>query len=204
MNKTLVASAAAAVALTFAPSRAGAAGLGAFVGYMDTETLGSSIEFGGQIEFDFVPCITLIGRGAYAGGFDDLKIAGPDAHKAVDLSVVPAEVGLMLRPPELFGFLGIYAGGGAGWYYMPGFDVKSGSALVAETEETTDLVGWWVCAGLEVGVPSFHVFLEAKYTGVKKDEIEFEFKDGYAPSGKLSGGIDLSGMTYAAGLRVDW
>ena len=196
----LAAALAAALSL---PAVSSAAGLGAFVGFRDTETLDSSVEFGGQIEFDFVPCLTLIGRAAYAGDFDDIELAG-GGFKASDVALVPAEVGLMLRPPELFGFLGIYAGAGAGWYFLPGFDVVAGDRTLAETKDVTDLVGYWICGGVEVGVPSFHVFAEARYTHAKKDDVDFDMKEGYGSSGSLSGDIDLSGMTYALGLRVDW
>lgn len=202
MKTRISAFAAAAVAVAALPLGAAAAGFSAFAGFKDTETFDSSVEFGGQLEFDFVPCLTLVGRGAWAGDFDDVSLGrGFAAH---DLSVVPVEVGLLVRPPQLFGFLGIYGGGGAGWYYVPGFDVLSGKKLVAETEETTDLVGFWAGGGLEVGTENFHVFAEAKYTGAKKNDVDFKFKDGHDPHGRLSGTVDLSGMTYSAGIRVSW
>ena len=193
---------AAAIAAAALPFSASAAGFSVFGGMKDTKTFDSSVEVGGQLEFDFVPCLTLVGRGAWAGDFDDVSLG--KGYVAHDISVVPVEVGLMLRLPEVCDFLGIYGGAGAGWYYVPGFDVMSGKRLVAEMDDVTDLVGFWACGGLEVGTENFHVFAEAKYTGADKDDIDFKFKKGYQPSGNLSGTVDLSGMTYSAGIRVSW
>ena len=123
-----------------------AAGAGAYVGKMDTDALGDSLVYGAQLEFDFFPSVSLLVRGGYASDFDEYKFVGSSGTLvAEDLTIVPVEVGLMFRPMELaFNEFGVYVGGGAGWYGIPGFDVRSDRAVVAETDDVTDLLGWWV------------------------------------------------------------
>jgi len=205
MNRTrsaLVAIAAAALL----PLSASAAGFGAYAGVMDTELLGESIVFGGQLELDFAPCVSVLVRGGYAGDFDDLSISsekGVPSVRGVDLELVPVEIGLLIRPPELFGFLGLYAGGGAGWYYVPGFDIRSGNTLIAETEDIDDLIGWWGLVGLEAGVPNFHVFAELKYARAVEDDLEVNFRN-TRNLGNLNIDMDLAGLAVLVGVRVSW
>ncbi len=181
-----------------------AAGAGAYVGKMDTDALGDSTVYGAQLEFDFFPCISLLVRGGYASDFDEFKFVGSSGSLvADDLSIVPVEAGLMLRPPPLFGLVGVYAGGGAGWYGIPGFDVKSGRKTVAETDDVTDLVGWWASAGLELGVPAFRVFGEVKYQSAEEKDLDIEFKD-RRDMGNLRADMDLAGVTFLAGIRIAW
>ena len=103
----------------------------------------------------------------------------------------------------LFGILGVYAGGGVGWYGIPGFDVKSGRKTVAETDDVTDLVGWWAAAGLEIGVPAFRVFGEVKYQSAEEKDLDIEFKD-RRDMGNLRADMDLAGVTLLAGVRFAW
>ena len=181
-----------------------AAGAGVWVGKMDTDALGDSLAYGGQLEFDFFPCVSLLVRGGYANDFDEFRFVGSSGTLvADDLAIVPAEAGLMLRPPPLFGLIGVYAGGGAGWSGIPGFDVKSGKKTVAETDDVTDLVGWWVSAGLEVGVPAFRVFGEVKYQSAEEKDLDIEFKD-RRDIGNLRADMDLAGVTFLAGIRIAW
>ena len=197
---------AAAAAAALLPLSASAAGIGAYAGVMDTELLGESIIYGAQLELDFAPCVSVLVRGGYAGDFDDLSISADQNLPTVrgdGLELVPVELGVLIRPPEIFGFLGIYAGGGAGWYYVPGFDVKAGERLLAETEEITDLVGWWALAGVEAGVPNFHVFAELKYARAIEDDLEVEFHN-VRNLGNLSIDMDLTGLAVLVGVRVSW
>lgn len=181
-----------------------AAGVGAFVGKMDTKALDESLVYGAQLEFDFFPCVSLLVRGGYAGDFDDYKFVGSSGTLVSDdLAIIPVEAGLMLRPPALFGLVGVYAGAGAGWYGIPGFDVVADGRTVAETDDVTDLVGWWAAAGVEIGVPSFHVFGEVKYQDAEEDKLDIEFKD-RRDMGNLRADMDLAGVTFLAGIRFDW
>ena len=181
-----------------------AAGIGAYVGQMDTDALDKSLVYGAQLEFDFFPCISLLVRGGYAGDFDDYRFVGSSGTLvADDLAIVPVEAGLMLRPPALFGFLGVYAGGGVGWYGIPGFDVLADGRTVAETDDVTDLVGWWASAGVEIGVPSFCVFGEVKYQSAEEKDLDIEFKD-RRDMGSLRADMELAGVTFLAGVRFSW
>ena len=181
-----------------------AAGIGAYVGQMDTDALDKSLVYGAQLEFDFFPCISLLVRGGYAGDFDDYRFVGSSGTLvADDLAIVPVEAGLMLRPPALFGFLGVYAGGGVGWYGIPGFDVLADGRTIAETDDVTDLVGWWASAGVEIGVPSFCVFGEVKYQSAEEKDLDIEFKD-RRDMGSLRADMDLAGVTFLAGVRFSW
>ncbi len=197
---------AALAAAALLPLSASAAGIGAYGGFMDTELLGESVIVGGQLELDFAPCVSVLVRGGYAGDFDDLSISsakGAPTIRGEGLELVPVEVGALIRPPEIFGFLGIYGGAGAGWYYVPGFDVKLGDRRLAETEEVTDLVGWWALVGLEAGVPNFHVFAELKYAAAVEDDLEVEFRN-VRNLGNLSIDMDLTGLAVLVGVRVSW
>ena len=181
-----------------------AAGIGAYVGKMDTKALDESLVYGAQLDFDFVPCLSLLVRGGYAGDFDDYRFVGSSGTLvADDLAIIPVEAGLLLRPPMLFGILGVYAGGGVGWYGIPGFDVRSGGKVVAETDDVTDLVGWWAAAGLEIGVPSFRVFGEVKYQSAEEKGLDIEFRD-RRDMGSLRADMDLKGVTLLAGVRFAW
>ncbi len=181
-----------------------AAGIGAYVGKMDTDALDESLVYGAQLEFDFFPCVSLLVRGGYANDFDEFKFVGSSGTLVADeLAIVPAEAGLMLRPPPLFGLVGLYAGGGAGWYGIPGFDVKSGKKVVAETDDVTDLVGWWASAGLEIGVPAFRVFGEVKYQSAEEKDLDIDFKDRH-DLGNLRADMDLTGVTLLVGIRIAW
>lgn len=181
-----------------------AAGVGAYAGKMDTDALGDSTVYGAQLEFDFFPCVSLLVRGGYASDFDEFKFVGESGTLvADDLSIVPVEAGLLLRPPALFGLVGVYAGGGAGWYGIPGFDVRSGRKTVAETDDVTDLVGWWASAGLEIGVPAFRVFGEVKYQSAEEKDLDIEFRD-RRDMGNLRADMDLTGVTLLAGVRIAW
>ena len=187
-----------------AAASARAAGAGVWAAKMDTDALGDSLAYGAQLEFDFFPCVSLLVRGGYANDFDEFRFVGSSGTLvADDLAIVPVEAGLMLRPPPLFGLVGVYAGGGAGWYGIPGFDVKSGKKTVAETDDVTDLVGWWVSAGLEVGVPAFRVFGEVKYQSAEEKDLDIEFKD-RRDIGNLRADMDLEGVTFLAGIRIAW
>ena len=181
-----------------------AAGIGAYVGKMDTKALDESLVYGAQLDFDFVPCLSLLVRGGYANDFDDYRFVGSSGTLvADDLAIVPVEAGLLLRPPMILGVLGVYAGGGVGWYGIPGFDVRSGGKVVAETDDVTDLVGWWASAGLEIGVPSFRVFGEVKYQSAEEKDLDIEFRD-RRDMGSLRADMDLKGVTLLAGVRFSW
>ena len=187
-----------------AAASARAAGAGVWAAKMDTDALGDSLAYGAQLEFDFLPCVSLLLRGGYANDFDEFKFVGSSGTLvADDLAIVPVEAGLILRPPPLFGLVGVYAGAGAGWYGIPGFDVKSGRKTVAETDDVTDLVGWWASAGVEVGVPAFRVFGEVKYQSAEEKDLDIEFKD-RRDIGNLRADMDLAGVTFLAGVRFAW
>ena len=188
--------------LASVPARA--AGIGAYAGRMDTKALDESLVYGAQLDFDFVPCLSLLVRGGYASDFDDFKFVGSSGTLvADDLAVVPVEAGLLFRPPMVFGILGVYAGGGVGWYGIPGFDVRSGGKTVAETDDVTDLVGWWVAAGVEVGTAGFHLFGEVKYQRAEEKDLDIEFRD-RTDMGSLRADMDLTGVTLLAGVRFSW
>ncbi len=182
-----------------------AAGAGAYVGKMDTDALGDSLVYGAQLEFDFFPSVSLLVRGGYASDFDEYKFVGSSGTLvAEDLTIVPVEVGLMFRPMELaFNEFGVYVGGGAGWYGIPGFDVRSDRAVVAETDDVTDLLGWWVAAGVEFGTTGIHLFGEVKYQCAEEKDLDIEFKN-RADMGNLRADMELTGVTFLAGIRFDW
>ena len=182
-----------------------AAGAGVWAAKMDTDALGDSLVYGAQLEFDFFPSVSLLVRGGYASDFDEYKFVGSSGTLvAEDLTIVPVEVGLMFRPMELaFNEFGVYVGGGAGWYGIPGFDVRSDRAVVAETDDVTDLLGWWVAAGVEFGTTGIHLFGEVKYQCAEEKDLDIEFKN-RADMGNLRADMELTGVTFLAGIRFDW
>ena len=209
-----------ALAAAFA-LQAAAGGIGFWGGSMDTETFGKGFAAGAQVEVGTVPWVSLLLRGGYAGGFDDVTLrdagftAGANARKILqrvgadsaaaemeDFGLVPLEVGLVLRPTALFGVIGVYAGAGAGYYYLPGFDIVDRGAKIS-TDEASDLFGWWALAGADIGISFFHVFAEAKYTSAKNDDETFDI-DWHGAAGAVRGDIDLTGLTVLGGIRFEW
>ena len=214
-----------AAAVTFAAialPTAARAGIGAWGGIVDTETFEKGFAVGGDIEVEALPWVFLRVRGGYEGGFDDLSLSeagfkpgntarrvledigmDPEMAKMKDFSVVPVEGGLMLRPPALFGVIGVYGGGGAGWYFLPGFDVSYHGRTVS-TDAVTDMVGWWAAAGAEINFPVVKVFAEAKYRSASKDGETFDLDFANGKAGAFRGDVDLTGLTILGGIRLSW
>lgn len=221
--KAIIRAATAAALVTMA-SAAKADSLGAYYGSMDTEMLGKGDIVGGVFEFDALPLISIQLRGGYADSFEELNdldgminglnasypqlaylasYYGVDRYKLEmeDFCIIPLEVGLVGRF-TLLGTIGAYAGGGAGYYVIPAFDIISSGGFSA-SQDIDNIVGYWGVVGIEAGPPSIAIFAEAKYTHIKEDDLEIEV-DYMGYKGKLSADIDLSGVTYLVGLRFRW
>ncbi len=220
VSKSLVLSAFAAAALVAQPALAG--GIGFWGGQMDTDTFGKGVVGGGQLELDAAPWVSLLVRGGYASGFDDISLSeagfvpGVNARRVFDtvgvnlsraqiedFAVAPVEGGVLLRLPAIFDVIGIYGGAGAGWYFLPGFDIKSGDRKVS-VDSVTDMVGFWALGGVDVGISFFHLFAEAKYVSAKKDGETFDLDWVRGDSGAVRADIDLSGLTVLGGVRFEW
>lgn len=216
---------AGAVALSFLGAFAAKAdSLGAYVGTMDTQLLGAGDIVGGIFEFEPLPLVAIQFRGGYAGSFDQIDLGTVDydnlpqstqgatssilnflnssgSVELEDFCVIPLEIGLVGKLP-LFGFLGVYAGGGVGYYVVPAFDIASEGGFSA-SEDIDDISGYWGLVGIEAGFPSLCFFAEAKYTSIVEEDLDIEVEyAGY--TGTLTADIDLSGMTYLAGVRLKW
>ena len=182
--------------------------LGFYKGTMDTEMLGEGDIVGGIFEFSPLPYISLQFRAGYADGFEKLDLAVPgldlgfdDALTLEDLCIIPLEIGLVGRLP-VAGFIGIYLGGGWGYYVIPAFDIASENGFSA-SEDLDDISGYWGLVGIEAGFPKLCIFAEAKYTHIFQEEYEIDIAYlGY--DGTITTDIDLSGITLLAGVRLKW
>ncbi len=200
--KAINAIAAALAASVALPAFAGFS-IGGFGGVMDTELLGEGTYYGGQIEAGVEP-ISFIIRGGVADDFDEFfydKIGykGPNHYDLDEFCILPLEAGVLLRLPEgILPLIGIYGGGGVGYYYIPAIDIYSHHHRISETDPVDDLVGYWACAGVELDLSPVHVFAEAKYVdacdevGVGWDDHHFTYE------------IDLTGWTCILGVRIGW
>ena len=210
--------------LASAPMASHADALSAYWGTMDTELLGKGDLVGGSFEFAPFPFVSIQLRGGYADGFEEFNIKAPSneglpAEQAFvndqvfgqlgnagrlelkDFSVVPLEIGLIGRV-SLFGFFGVYAGAGYGYYIIPALEVGDSSGFKF-SEDIKDISGYWGLIGVEVGIPSLKAFAEVKYSKIVADNIELELEyAGY--KGNLTADIDLSGLTCMIGVRLQW
>ena len=210
--------------LAFAPMAAHADALSVYWGTMDTELLGKGDLVGGSFEFAPLPFVSLQLRGGYADGFDEFNIKAPSSAglsaeaafvndqvfgqlskagklELKDFSVVPIEIGLIGRV-SLFGFFGVYAGAGYGYYIIPALEIGESSGFEF-SKDIKDISGYWGLVGVEVGIPSLKAFAEVKYSKIVADNIELEMEyAGY--SGNLVADIDLSGITCMIGVRLQW
>ena len=206
--------AAAAAIAAFASTACAGFSIGAFGGKMDTELLGKGTIYGAQIEAGVEP-ISFILRGSYADDFDELDFSRKEfadirslAHlSGIDLSkvrlddfcIVPIEVGMLLRLPEgILPLVGLYGGGGVGYYYVPAIDMVANNRRIDETDPIDDLVGFWLCAGAELDLSPLHIFAEAKYVDAC-DDVDVGW-GGHT----IKHEIDLTGWTYMIGARIGW
>lgn len=218
----LIAAAIAISCIGISTSHAGS--LGAYMGSMDSKLLGSGEIVGGILELDPVPFVSIQLRGGYASTFDKIDFGTinldnlPESSRLPtqqmlahldlanqfeleDFCVIPLEIGLVGRFSFL-GFVGAYVGGGVGYYVVPAFNVVSENGF-SVSKDIADISGWWGLVGVEAGLPNLCIFAEAKYTNMIKKGLEIEVEQG-GYSGTLTADIDLSGMTYIAGIRVKW
>ncbi len=216
---------AVAVALSFiGASTASADSLGAYVGTMDTQLLGSGEIVGGIFEFEPLPFVAIQIRGGYANSFGKLDLGNinydnlPSSTRWIteallrnlnsageveleDFCVIPLEIGLVGKL-SLFGFAGVYAGGGVGYYVVPAFDIASEGGF-STSENIDDISGYWGLVGVEAGLPNLCIFAEAKYTHIIEEDLDIDVEyAGY--SGTLTADVDLSGMSFLAGVRLKW
>ena len=182
--------------------------IGGFGGIMDTELLGEGVYYGGQIEFGVEP-LSFILRAGCADEFDafesnDAKYSNVRGitdridFDTDDFCVIPLEFGALLRFPEIIPMLGIYGGGGVGYYYIPALDIYSGHHRVDETDPVDDLVGWWACGGVELNLDPLYIFAEAKYVDAC-DDVEIGWGHYHTTTE-----VDLSGWTALIGVRIGW
>lgn len=222
--KAFIRTATVVAAFAAMASAARADSLGAYYGIMDTELLGKGDIVGGVFEFDAMPLVSIQLRGAYADSFEELDDLGGmikslnaeypqlaqlassyglNSHdlEIDDFCIIPLEAGIVAKF-SLLGTIGVYAGGGAGYYVVPAFDIISSGGFSA-SQDIDNIVGYWGLVGVEAGPPGISLFAEAKYTHIKDGGLEMEI-DYLGYKGTLTADINLSGFTYLVGLRLKW
>lgn len=198
--------------------------LAAYTGTMDTQLVGTGDIVGGIFEVELVPGLAIQLRGGYADSFGQLDLGTvnydnlPPETRGItqailndlnsagkveleDFCIVPLEVGLVGRVPFL-GFVWVYAGGGAGYYVVPAFDFASDGGFSA-SEDIDYFSGYWGLVGVEAGFPHLCLFAEAKYTKIVQKDIDIDVEY-YGYTGTLTADVDLSGMSFLAGVRIKW
>ena len=104
------------------------------------------------------------------------------------LTIIPADVGLVLHLPLGDSQLGLYAMGGGSWYFLD-----------ADNVDVDDEIGWYAGGGVKLALgEGLAIFAEAQYRSLEwtaegDDVNEIEDND-----------IDYSAMTYNAGLLFEF
>lgn len=149
-------------------------GLGAFVSRWDPDEGEDSDGVGGKLSLDLGEAVGIELRGTY---FDE------DA-----LTVIPADAGLVLKIPLAEDAITLFGSGGATWYFLD-----------SDAGDVDDEVGWYAGGGLEIRITDgLSIFAEAhyrslEYTATDDDPEELEDLD-----------VDVTAMTYSAGLMLTW
>ena len=138
----------AAISLT--TLSAGAAGVGFFGAYWDTDEAGDGFGGGGKLLLDLGGVVDIEFRGGY---FQDLSTDGVD----IDLEVIPIEAGVTVNILGSEAPYKIYVGGGVGYYML---DTDAG--------DLDDEAGWYGLAGIQVPLgESVSVFAEGVWRQIE-------------------------------------
>lgn len=176
------------MALTAASALAGG-GLGIFGTYWDADdTDDPAIGGGVKLKAPLMPNLCVELRGSYLVEFLD------DSDEE---SIIPLEAGLVIEFP-VADQLTIFAGGGAGYFISPEYEVDVPGWGSADLD-LDDEVGYYVVAGAELKLnESVALFAEAKYTAVEFDGAEVDGTDvDFEDS-------ELKGLGVNAGLMLLW
>lgn len=146
-------------------------GLGLFGAYWDTKDADDEIGYGAKLKLDIAPELSLEIRGSYF-----------EFENGDTLEVIPAEVGLVFHVP-MGDQLRLYAGGGAGYYFMDMDDA-----------DVDDEVGFYAVAGIEITVAEgIGLFAEAKHTWLEIEKVD-----------DLDADIKLDGIGANVGAIITW
>lgn len=205
-TQTILRAVAVAAAVLLLPTSASAlVSVGVDIGAMDTESFSTGVESGLRIELggDNLGVLFRIG---HADGFDEFEPKNKDTHgdawrhhrHADEFSIIPLEVGLVLRTPSIAGFR-FYGGAGVGYYFI---DFEDNEWYGDTHDDVDDVFGWWALGGVEFGVAPVEFFLEAKYTGASEKEDVY-FRDHISRlEQREKVDVDLSGVSVLAGVRI--
>lgn len=174
--------AAAIMALALCSGFAYGSGLGFFVSQWSPKDGDDTIGGGAKLEFGGDPLALEI-RGSY---FETDVTGTADADESITL--IPADLGLLVSVPVGNSPITLHAMGGATWYFLD-----------SDTVELDDEAGWYAGGGLRIAFnDSLALFAEAQYrsleyTAAEDDVNELEEND-----------VDFSAMTYNGGLILTW
>lgn len=170
-----------------------AGGLGVFASHMDTSDLDNSVGYGAKLQLNLSEQALLDLSVAYHDGLDD-ELNG----EAVELEVLPVEIGALFKISVADNKLYPYIGAGAGYYRL---DLDDNNPTTDNDDALEDEVGWYGKLGLEFRISeNFGLFAEGRYrditgtlegnrfTNTDEDELE----------------LDLSGITFNGGLLITW
>lgn len=165
-------------------------GIGIFGTYWDADDTDDPAVGGGvKLKAPLMPNFCLELRGSYLVDFDDLSD---------EESVIPLEAGLAVEFP-LAEQLSLYAGGGAGYYIVPEFEVEA-PEMGSVDMDLDDEIGYYAVAGAELKISEYtSIFAEAKYTMVEFDGVKIEDEDF-----DLDDEFEMKGLGVNAGLLLLW
>jgi hypothetical protein len=162
-----------ACALWMGASLSYGSGLGLFVSQWspdereDTVGGGAKLEFGGDV-------LGLELRGSY---FDEDLV-----------TIIPADVGLVLHLPLGDTPVGIYGMAGASWYFLD-----------ADNFDVDDKVGWYAGGGLKVALGNgIALFAEAQYRSLEYSAADDDIDE------LDENDVEFSAMTYNGGLLFEF
>lgn len=175
------------------PSLVLAGGIGGFVSYMDTSDLEDSTGAGVKLQLDLTETIALDLSGAWHSGLEN-SIAG----RAVEMELIPIELGLVASVAVADNKLLPYIGAGGGYYQL---GIDDNDPFSTDDIQVDDVFGWFGVLGLRVDVFSpFSLFAEARYRQI---EGSLESRT-FTRVDRADLDVDLSGVGFSGGVMLSW
>ncbi len=185
----------------------GSGGIGGYMGFTSPADLGDGEVYGLYLDYDVNPNMRCRMGFGYLSGFD---VENYDSGSFIgqigqkfgldDIDIVSVEMGGIFKFNPIEDVFSIYFGAGIAAYYISDIVVYGRNYREDTTIEFDPTVGFWGCAGLEVGHPNFKFFLEVKGTWAKNSSVNIAVEDwchGYYGDVK----IDLTNVQTLAGVK---
>lgn len=170
----------AIMAAALCSSLAYGSGFGLFVSQWSPKDGEDTIGGGAKLEFGGEP-LALELRGSYF----EADVTG---HDDDSITLIPADIGLVVSVPLGDSPVSLHAMGGASWYFLD-----------SDAADLDDEAGWYAGGGLRVEVSDgLALFAEAQYRSLEYTASEDD------PDNLAKNDVDFSALTYNGGLMFTW